>query len=394
MKKIKVILPFITTINFHKVYEGGNKYVDSFSKELANQGIDVTVVTTLLENKKTTTLNKDGVKYVFIPPKTVGKRLLKLNTPYNLLFSHNLRKYLEKIDFDILHSFNEYAYSYLHKPKRKRKPVITQTWGFAPFYLPEPLSQKGIKKLYLKHFIQHLWLYSLRKSDLVATEGDFELPKIRELGIDENKAAPIPIGIDPKIVKEYKKKHKNIRKKLNISKDDFVMIAVNQIAPDKGVEDVINAFALIKKEIKNAKLIFVGSGKLEPVMHELVNKHNLKNDFFHLKGISEQELFNCYFSSDLFVNAQSQQNWSMSVQEAMACGLPIVSFENIVLNEHNKTGIVVKDRTPKGIKEGILKIYHGDKGKMKKRALELTNEYSWENIVKTAIKEYKKLLKE
>jgi len=175
---------------------------------------------------------------------------------------------------------------------------------------------------------------------------------------------------------------------------DFVMIAVNQIAPDKGVEDVINAFALIKKEIKNAKLIFVGSGKLEPGMHELVNKHNLKNDFFHLKGISEQELFNCYFSSDLFVNAQSQQNWSMSVQEAMACGLPIVSFENIVLNEHNKTGIVVKDRTPKGIKEGILKIYHGDKGKMKKRALELTNEYSWENIVKTAIKEYKKLLKE
>ena len=393
MEKIKIILPFITTINFHKVYEGGNKYVHSFAKELVRQGVDVTIVTTLLENKKITSIKKDGVKYVFLSPKFIGKRLLKLNTPYNLLFSYHLKKYLEETNFDILHSFNEYAYAYLHKPKKKRKPVITQTWGFAPFYLPEPLSQKGIRKLYLKYFIQHLWLYSLRKADLVATEGDFELSKIRELGIDEKKATPIAIGIDPRAVIQYKKNHKNIREEYNIAKDDFVIIAVNQIAPDKGVEDIISAFTLIKKEIKNAKLIFVGSGKLELEMHNLINKHNLENETIHLKGISEQELYNCYFSSDLLVNAQSQQNWSMSVQEAMACGLPIVSFENIVLVEDNKNGIVVRNRTPEGIKDGILKVYNGDMKKMGKMSLVLTEQYTWETIAKTAIERYKELLK-
>ena len=390
---MKIVFPFITTMDYHKVYDGGNKYLDYFSKELVKQGVDVTIVTTLLEDKKIRNKTKNGIKYVFLPPKVIGKRLLKLNSPYNLWFSYNLKRYLEKTDFDILHSFGPFAYSYLHKPKNKRKPVITQPWGFEPFYLPESLSQKGIRKFYLKYFIQHLWLYCLKKSDMIATEGDFQLPIIKELGLDKNKAFPIPIGIDPRIVKKFKKNHQDIRKKFNIPKKDLVVLAVNQIAPDKGVDLTINSFALLKKEIKNAKLIIVGAGPLEEMMHDLIKKHNLEKDIIHLKGISEQELYNCYFSSDIFVCSQTQQNWSMSVQEGMACGLPIVSFDNIVIVENDKNGVVVKNKTPKGIKDGILKIYNGDIEKMRKMSLILTNNYTWENIAKMAIENYKRLLK-
>ena len=389
---MRIVLPFIATMNYHKVYGGGYKYLDYFSKELVRQGMEVTIITTLLEDKRVKSKMKNGIKYVFLPPKVIGKRLLKLNSPYSLCFSYNLKKYLEKTDFDILHSFGPLAYSYLHKPKNKRKPVITQPWGFEPFYLPESLSQKGIRKFYLKYFIQHLWLYCLKKSDMIATEGDFQLPIIKELGLDKNKAFPIPIGIDPGAVNVFKNNHQNIRKRFNISKKDLVVLAVNQIAPDKGVDLTINSFALLKKEVGNSKLIIVGDGCLEEMMYNLIKKHNIEKDVTHLKGISEQELYNCYFSSDIFVCSQTQQNWSMSVQEAMACGLPIVSFDNIIIVEDNKNGIVVKNKTPRGIKESILKVYNGDIKKMGKMSLILTNNYTWENIAKMAIKRYKKLL--
>ena len=91
---MKIVFPFITTMDYHKVYDGGNKYLDYFSKELVKQGVDVTIVTTLLEDKKIRNKTKNGIKYVFLPPKVIGKRLLKLNSPYNLWFSYNLKRYL------------------------------------------------------------------------------------------------------------------------------------------------------------------------------------------------------------------------------------------------------------------------------------------------------------
>ncbi|MBU2576891.1 MAG: glycosyltransferase family 4 protein [Nanoarchaeota archaeon] len=394
MNKIKVVLPFMTTMNFHKNYEGGDKYIYYFSKELAKQGIDVTIVTTQLENREIKEKFENGVRYVFLPPRVIGKRLFKLNSPYRLLFSYNLKKYLEKTDFDILHSFGPLAYFYLHKSRKKRKPVISQPWGFAPFYLPESLSQKGIKKVFLKYFIQHPWLYCSKKADLIAIEGDFELPLIRDLGLDKNKTFSLPIGIDLEVTKKFKKNYRDIRKKFNFSKKDLVLLAVNQVSPDKGVDLLINSFALLKKKIKHSKLIVVGSGSLEGMMQNLIKKHKLENDVVHLKGIPEKELYDCYFSSDIFVCAQTQQNVSVSVQEAMACGLPIVSFDQVVLVKNDKNGIAVKNKNSDGLKEGILKIYRGDMRKLGAGSLDLIKNYTWETIAKTAITKYKELLKQ
>ena len=47
-KKIKVVLPFRISMHFHKMYDGGAKYLEYFSEELVKQGVDVVVVTSLL----------------------------------------------------------------------------------------------------------------------------------------------------------------------------------------------------------------------------------------------------------------------------------------------------------------------------------------------------------
>src|SRR3989344_7990261 len=100
---MRVIFPRIETLHYHKAYDGGSKYVHYLSEKLVKKGVNVTIVTTQLrENPNLKKTNYKGVRYVFLPPKYIGKRLIPFNALYKFLFSWNLKKYLEKIDFDVL----------------------------------------------------------------------------------------------------------------------------------------------------------------------------------------------------------------------------------------------------------------------------------------------------
>ena len=56
----------------------------------------------------------------------------------------------------------------------------------------------------------------------------------------------------------------------------------------------------------------------------------------------------------------------MGIQEAMACGLGIVSSGQPFLVKDGKNGYVVGFKNPGGISQGLLKIYGEDKKKSKK----------------------------
>lgn len=392
---MKIIFPRLETFHFHNAYDGGSKYVYYLSQELVKRGINVTIVTTQLREKPNLKETQyKGVKYVFLPPRYTGKRLLKLNLSYKFIFSWNLKKYLEKTDFDIFHSSESFAYFYLLK--KKRKPVIFQCWALEPWYGREPLSQKGLKKLYVKLFLQHPWAYCMDHSNSIAVNGKTQLPKIKKLGTPQKNLFLLSDGVNFKDIQNLKKKYKDRRRDLGVKKNDFLILSVCQIMPDKGIDDIINAFALLKKEIKNAKLLMIGQGVLEEMMHNLIKKHKLGKDVFHRKDLSEEELYGYYFSSDMFVSATLSEDFMISILEAMACGLPIVSSAQPFLVKNNVNGYVVGMKNPKRIKDAIMKIYRKRKTKRKKMGEESkkkAEKYDYGQITNKAIKEYEKLIK-
>jgi len=232
----------------------------------------------------------------------------------------------------------------------------------------------------------------LKKSDKIASEGDFQNKDIEHLGVSMDRIFNLPIGIDLEKIDEFKKDYKNKRKELGIKKSDFFVLNVNQIAPDKGIDDIINGFVLFKKKVKNAKLVVVGAGALEVMMCDMIEKLGLKDDVIHLKNISEKDLYDLYFSADVFVSAALQKDWIMGIQEAMACGLPVVSSAQPFLVEDGKTGYVVGMKNPKGIAEGLFKVYKDNGKKMGVLGRKNVEQMGWREIAKKAIREYKKLI--
>jgi glycosyltransferase involved in cell wall biosynthesis len=389
---MKIIIPRLETTYFHKTYDGGSKYMQQFSEELVKRGHEVEIVTTKLRdsNEYVERITYNGVKYTFIKPYYTGKRLIPFNAFYKRIFAKNLNKYLKKQEFDILHSPEAYSFYYLHN--KKRKPVIMQSWALEPFYGHECNSHKGLKKLYVKWFLQKPWLYCLKNADLVTADLPFQIPFITKLGVDKDKIVFIPNGIYWKKIQEKKKNFINRRKELGFKEDDLVLISVCQLTEEKGNLEILEAFKLAKLVIPNLKMIMIGKGILEERMKEIIKNNKFENDIKMLKDIKEEELFDYHFSSDIFVNGVRTNNLMLSIQEGMATGLPIVSSAQPFLVQDGVNGYVVGINNPNGLAKGIVHISCTNPKEMGRTSTQLSEEYDWSNVVDKAEEVYRKLI--
>ena len=388
---MKIIFPRMETTEFHKAYDGGCKYIQQFSEELIKRGHEVEIVTTRLRNNPFIRhIYCNEIKYTFLYPKYTGKKLIPFNMFYKLRFSWNLNKYLKNKDFDILHNSEAFAYFYLkNKPKKK---VIFQSWALEPFYGDECQSQKGLRKLYVKLFLQIPWKSCIKKSDCITIDKEFQIPSLLELGVPKYKIDFIPNGIPFKKIQKLKKKDK--RKELGFKKSDLVLLSVCQLVEDKGIEEILKAFRLAKRKIKNLKLILIGKGELETKVYNTIRLNHLEKDIVHLKDIPEEDLFNYHFSSDIFINATRTNNLMLSIQEAMACGLPIVSSAQPFLVKDGINGYIVGINNYVGIADGILKMSKSNIKKMGEESIKLAEEYDWSNVVDSAERIYRRLVNE
>ena len=111
-------------------------------------------------------------------------------------------------------------------------------------------------------------------------------------------------------------------------------------------------------------------------------------------GVPEKELYDYYFSSDVYISAATQHDWIMGLAEAMACGLPVISSAQPFLVRDGKNGFVVGMNNPLGLAEAVVRIYREKLGrKFGAEGKKLAKEYDWKNIAKVAIGKYEGLVK-
>lgn len=91
-----------------------------------------------------------------------------------------------------------------------------------------------------------------------------------------------------------------------------------------GVDLILKAFAIVQEKFPDASLVVVGNGSQRNYLHQLAADLKLQNVQF--TGRVEHELAaSLYDGSDIFVNGSSIDNQPLSILEAFACGLPVVT---------------------------------------------------------------------
>ena len=91
-----------------------------------------------------------------------------------------------------------------------------------------------------------------------------------------------------------------------------------------GVDCVLRAFNLIQQQIPEAVLTIVGDGSQREALENLKSELNLRNISFTGR-IEHDDIYAHYSASDIFLNASRIDNQPLSIIEAFACGLPIVT---------------------------------------------------------------------
>jgi len=93
-----------------------------------------------------------------------------------------------------------------------------------------------------------------------------------------------------------------------------------------GVDRVLRAFASIQKRIPDARLIIAGDGPERTSLEQLARDLNLQNAEFAGR-VGHDRVVELYDSADIFLNGSEIDNQPLSLLEAFACGLPVVTTD-------------------------------------------------------------------
>jgi glycosyltransferase involved in cell wall biosynthesis len=109
------------------------------------------------------------------------------------------------------------------------------------------------------------------------------------------------------------------------------------------VDLVVRAFAEVKKKIPSARLLLAGTGPEEATIRALVGGLGLAAEVEFCGAVPRDRIGEVLDRADVFVNASRLDNMPVSILEAFAAGLPVVSSASggiPYLVEHERTGLL------------------------------------------------------
>ena len=159
---------------------------------------------------------------------------------------------------------------------------------------------------------------------------------IELLRVSPNKIGVVYNAIDTEFFKPCKSSERMEKRKIFGVEDEFTIVFVGRIVPEKGLHHLILASKILKQKGYRFKLLIAGPlGRFDierlegypRFCFELINKLGLMNNIRYVGRLERNELRNLYCASDLVVVPSLWEDPCPTViLEAMAMGRPVVAY--------------------------------------------------------------------
>ena len=136
------------------------------------------------------------------------------------------------------------------------------------------------------------------------------------------------------------------------------VLFVGSLIELKGVRELIEAWAEVRRQRPEAELLLVGDGELKPELIRAAAARKIENSVHFAGAVPHDELPGIYAGSAVFVLPSRSEGFSLVVYEALSCGVPAVVsrlpvFESRPDAERLFTFCEAGD--PAGLAEALLK---------------------------------------
>jgi D-inositol-3-phosphate glycosyltransferase len=226
----------------------------------------------------------------------------------------------------------------------------------------------------------------------------------RHYGASRSRIDIVPCGFDPQ---EFRPIRSASRKKLEIGKNEFVVLQLGRMVPRKGVDNVIESMAVLRdRHGIRARLLVVGGhapdGQLQDCpelarLMALTEKLGLQEQVVFTGQKAREELSHYYSAADVFVTTPWYEPFGITPLEAMACATPVIGaavggIKTTV--QEGVTGYLVPPKNPDALAERLA-LLHDDP----EHARQLGEAgcrhahqfYTWESVAKRIAAIYEKV---
>jgi glycosyltransferase involved in cell wall biosynthesis len=365
-----------TPVRFRPYTGGVENYVYYLSRELVKLGHEVTVVcANEPKTKNYEVIEGVKIKRLYYPFKIANTNITP-KLPYELLNG----------EFDVMHTHLPTPWSAdwsaLISKIRGKPLVLTYHNNIFGSSVASHLAN-----LYRKTIMK----FVLGKADTIIVTNKKQLKFSPFLGDYIEKIKIIPPGVDTQKFKPTK-----IEKEENSL---FFLSVLDMFHEYKGLNYLLEALKIVKKEIKDVKLTVGGEGELTDYYKSLSHQLGLQNNVDFIGYVPDSELVKQYNRSELFVlpsYSAEQEGFGIVLLEAMACGLPVVTTDIAGVSEEIEkryAGAVIRPANTAELARAITMFLHNERliRKSGRVARELAKKYGWGRVAKNVSMVYSSL---
>ena len=305
---------------------------------LEKLGHEVFIVT--VNNENLSYKYEDDNKIIRLPGIPIGIYDYRLTGIYPVRVINKIKNW----NLDVIHSQTEFGVGTFARliAKQMNIPIVHTYHTMYEDYVH--YITKGYFNGTSKKIVEYLTKFYCDKTAtelIVPTKKAYDLFKDK-YKVDRN-VHIIPTGIE--IDRFYRENFKisqilELRRKLSIQEDDFVILFVGRLGKEKSVDVLIEGEKEIIKKHPNVKLLIVGDGPDMGHFKKMVKEYHLEKNVIFTGKVPYDDIPLYYEAADLFATASKTETQGLTVIEAMAASLPVLainddSFRIVVVDELN-----------------------------------------------------------
>jgi glycosyltransferase involved in cell wall biosynthesis len=196
--------------------------------------------------------------------------------------------------------------------------------------IPVTVTMRGSELRYRQLKGRIFWIgWALRRASRVIAVSEGLRQLALDLGVDAARTKVIPNGVNVDVF--HPRQRESCRRVNGIGDDDLVILCAGDLAELKGHHRVVRAIKTVNDNGVAVKLIIAGgigrSGRYAEALRKEVEDLQL-HDIVRFAGeVKQAALADLMCAADVFCLASSSEGWPNVVNEALACGTPVVATD-------------------------------------------------------------------
>ncbi len=293
---------------------------------------------------------------VFLYPTNTMSKFFYFSGAYKIC-----KKVIENNSIDIITSQDAFTNLVAVRLKKKFKNIKLQVQIHTDF-----LSRK-FRKESMKNFFRYKgYVKGIKSADYIRVVSESMKNKIiSKFGIETSKIAALPIFVDIEKIKnttitvDLHKKYPQFEK---------IILMASRLEKEKNIQLAISAMEDVVEKYPETGLVIVGSGSELKNLKSRVLNLKLQDNVIFERWQDKEIIYSYYKTTDLFLITSDYEGYGLTIVEALASNLPVLSTDVGVARE---AGAYITERD--NLAQNIVKYIESNQ-----KTVELTN-YPYKN---------------